>query len=229
MPNSTPAPAQRLRLKAKPEDFIVRESLRVDHDDHGQFAIYRVTKRMLTTPEVQDLIARKLGVPARTLAFPALKDKGAQSTQYFSLKGRGPDQIMGDGWVAEFAGRTTRSLGPADLAGNWFTVTLHDLSVGLAQALGGRLTKLADQGIPNYFDEQRFGSRGQDGVFIGKVVLQGDAEGALRRYFTQTAPGDTPGLRSFKHSARERWGDWKGLFAPGATFECRPAQAPARE
>jgi tRNA pseudouridine13 synthase len=205
----------RMKVKARPEDFIVEEALRVRPGDTGDYAVYRVTKRMLTTLELQTRIARLMEMPPRMLAFPGLKDKRAVATQHFSFRGRGPSELSGEGFVAQFIGRMDRQLGPGDLAGNRFRIRVRGM-----EAEGGsqprpyivRLEEMGREGLPNYFDEQRFASYTPGGSFFGKAVLRGDAEGALRAYLAQAAPGDPPALRSFKERVRERWGEWQALF-----------------
>jgi tRNA pseudouridine13 synthase len=212
-PGKGAAPGATLRLRAKPEDFVVREVLKRPPGKNGDHAVYRVTKRLLTTLEVQQRLAQDLGVAPRSLSFPALKDRGAQATQYFSVKGRAPDYLRGQGYVAQFEGRYPRPLGPQDLAGNWFTLTIRRLDAVSAGGLVQALKEMELAGCPNYFDDQRFGSYGRDGVFIGKLVVEGRAEEALKAYFTISVPGDPAELRPFKRLAAERWGDWAGLIA----------------
>ena len=96
--------------------------------------------------------------------------------------------------------------------GNRFIVTLHSLKSMQTEALAARAGELAQEGLPNYFDEQRFGSYAPGGAFIGKAILRGDAEGALRAYMAQPVPGDPPALRSFKAFARDHWRDWSAMF-----------------
>lgn len=209
-----------LTLKARPEDFVVEEVLRSRPGPTGDYAVYRVTKRLLTTPQAQERIARQLGVAPRALAFPALKDRVAIATQHFTMKGRGPNEISGEGYTARFVGRLPRHLAPSDLAGNRFAIALRGLAAGEATAIGARVQEMARHGLPNYFDKQRFGSYTPRGAFIGMAILQGDAEGALRIYLAQPAPGDPPEVRAFKVFAGHRWGDWFALYekAPRSNY-----------
>ena len=98
------------------------------------------------------------------------------------------------------------------MLGNRFTLTIGVQSPQDAERLAARLTEIGRTGLPNYFDEQRFGSYTPGGTFIGKAILQRDAESALRAYFTEAAPGDPPEMRAFKRAAKERWSDWSALF-----------------
>lgn len=207
-------------LKLRPEDFVVDEVLREEPGKTGDFAVYRATKRMMTTPELQAAVARKLGVPPRAVAFPAMKDKRAVTTQHFAVHGRAPLRITGPGFEAHFVGRMTHRLGPRDMLGNRFTATLRGLEAGQATGIAARLREVAAEGLPNYFDEQRFGSFTPGGTFFGKAVLQRDAEGALRAYMAQGASGDPPAAQAFKAAAREHWGEWDMLLqrAPKSNY-----------
>jgi len=202
----------KLTVKSTPEDFVVEEVLRLPLGAAGPFAVYQATKRGLTTPELQQRLAEQLGVSPRSLAFPALKDKAAVTTQHFCFRGSGPQELVGEGYSARLAGRSIRPLNPGDLLGNRFCITLRGLTPDQALALAQQLAELAQEGLPNYFDQQRFGSYPPGGVFIGKAILQGDAETALWAYLAQRAPGDSPAVRHFKAFARDHWRDWPAMF-----------------
>jgi tRNA pseudouridine13 synthase len=199
-------------MRLNPEDFVVEEVLREEPGKAGDFAVYRATKRMMTTPELQAAVARELQVPPRAVVFPGLKDKRAVTTQHFAVHGRGPSRIAGPGFEAQFVGRTDHRLGPRDLLGNRFTATLRGQGLGAAEFIATRLGEIAIEGLPNYFDEQRFGSYTPGETFFGKAVLQRDAEGALRAYMAQDAPGDPAEAQAFKAAARNHWGDWETLL-----------------
>jgi len=67
-------------------------------------------------------------------------------------------------------------------------------------------------GLPNYFDQQRFGSLAPGEEHIGKRILQRDAERALCAYLTHRFAGDPAPVRKFKAFAADHWGDWDALF-----------------
>lgn len=183
--------------------------------ESGPFVLYRVRKRAATTLEVQARMARALGLPRAAVVFPALKDRDAVAVQYATVRAgalRAPARTEGPGFVAERVGFLPRPLASADLAGNRFTVTVRDLDRREAESLGQRLEKAARQGIPNYFDDQRFGSRTEAGDFPGRRILLRDAEGALRAYLAEPQAGDPPEVRAFKREAAAQWGNWHHLL-----------------
>jgi tRNA pseudouridine13 synthase len=201
-----------MHYKVESEDFTVEERITLLLAHRGRFAVYRVRKRGVTTLRVQAQMARALGVPHSAVVFPALKDKDAVAVQHVAVRGTGPARLAGDGFVADFVGRSPRPLTPADIAVNRFTIVLRELSDGEATRIGERLAQVARCGLPNYFDEQRFGSLAPGEEPIGKRILRRDAEGALCAYLAQRFAGDPAPVRAFKAFAADHWGDWDALF-----------------
>jgi len=201
-----------MRYKAQPEDFTVEEQIRLLPAPGGRFAVYRVRKRGVTTLRVRAQMARTLGLPQSAVVFPALKDKDAVAVQHVAVRSTGPARLTGHGFEAELVGRIPRPLTPADIVANRFTIALRDLSAGEAARIPERLAQVVRFGLPNYFDQQRFGSLAPGEEHIGKRILQRDAEGALRAYLTHRFVGDPAPVRKFKAFARDHWGDWDALF-----------------
>jgi tRNA pseudouridine13 synthase len=205
-----------MRFKAQPEDFVVEELAQLPLAPAGDYAVYRVEKRNVTTLQVQTHVAAQLGRRSADVSTPALKDKKSTAVQHLCLRGTGPEELAGPGYRASLVGRSSRPLRPTDLTGNRFTITLRDLSPDEAGAVGGRLSQVARFGLPNYFDRQRFGSYSREEEapdrFIGKTILRRDAEGAVQAYLSHRFVGDPPTVRAFKALARQHWGEWAFLL-----------------
>ncbi|GBD11704.1 tRNA pseudouridine synthase D [bacterium HR23] len=128
--------------------------------------------------------------------------------QFASVRGEGPERLAGKGWEAQRVGRAPRPLSPHDLQGNAFILTLRDLSHEEAHRLRAALQERAVHGLPNYFDRQRFGSCIPGEGCIGKAILVGQWEKALRLFLATPLPGEGTRVRSFKTTAGQRWGEW---------------------
>ena len=161
-----------MRYKVQPEDFVVEERIHLRLTPGGDFAVYRVRKRGVTTLSVQAQMARALGVPQSNIVFPALKDKDAIAVQHAAVRGTGPERVTGKGFTARFLGRSPHPLTPSDILANRFTLVLRDLSAGEVARIQKRAATLGESGLPNYFDEQRFGSYVPGKDHIGKRILQ---------------------------------------------------------
>ena len=201
-----------MRIKTTPEDFRVEEQVRLPLDRGGAHTLYRVRKRAATTMEVAAGMAQALGRPPSDVRFPALKDRVAVSVQHATVRGSGPARIVGEGFVAERIGRASRPLRPSDLQGNRFVVVVRDLALAEAEGLSAGLEELARAGLPNYFGQQRFGSRTSQGDWPGRRILRRDAEGALQAHLAEVLAGDPPPVRAFKRVAAEQWSDWDALL-----------------
>ena len=205
-----------MRIKATPEDFTVEEQIRLPLSESGGHTVFRIRKRDVTTLHVQERLSALLHLGKERITFPALKDKDAIATQYASIAGA-PAQLpeidmQRESFSLERVGRATRPLQPADLRGNKFKVVIRDLSLEEAQKIGPRLRQMGDYGLPNYFDEQRFGSHSSAAGFIGKQILQRDAESAVKTYLSEKMAGDPERVRVFKEYAAAHWGDWAALM-----------------
>ena len=205
-----------MRLKALPEDFLVEEQIHLPLDPAGKHSVFRIRKRDATTLQVQESLALLLHVGKEQVTFPALKDKDAIATQFVSVawspQAALPSLAPSAAFSIERVGATLRPLQPSDLRGNAFSIVVRDLALDEAQKVGPRLRQIGEYGLPNYFDEQRFGSYSGASGFIGKKIVQRDAEGALRIYLSDKMAGDPERVRVFKEFAAEHWGDWDALM-----------------
>lgn len=199
-----------MQIKRLPEDFQVEEQVQLP-GQHGPYAYYRVEKRNLSTLSVRDEMATRLKVTPSYLAFPAYKDKSVVAVQYASVRKRAAETLEGRGFVAHRIGWGSRALRPGDLAGNRFALMLRDLDATQAAAIGPLLHSLGESGLPNYFDDQRFGSFSTEG-FIGKAILMRDAERAVWLYLAGPMAGDPREIRAFKRLVRTHWGQWGFLL-----------------
>jgi len=175
--------------------------------------VYRVRKVGCTTLAVQTRLAAQLNLPRQRVVFPALKDKEAVTIQFATLPASAPEILAGSGFEAQRIGYRQAPLAPADLLGNHFDIVMRDIPGAQAGALRCALLALGEQGLPNYFDEQRFGSYAPDGGFIGKAILQRDATQAIYAYLAQPWRGDPPPIRAFKRRAARLWPDWGAIMA----------------
>ena len=201
-----------MRIKVTPNDFIVEEQANLALERGGPWAVYRVRKVGLTTLQVQTRLASILKLSREKIVFPALKDREAITVQFATLPAGRANTIEGEHFIAQRIGFRQRPLSTSDLRGNAFAITMRDLDDSEATRLARRLADMSVQGLPNYFDAQRFGSYAPDWGFIGKAILRRDAKAALYAYFTQPFLRDPRPVRSFKRVAAPLWPDWSAMM-----------------
>lgn len=149
----------------EPEDFQVDEVPLYPASGKGEHQYVHVRKRLLTTPELVRRLARASGVQERDIGYAGLKDKHAVTTQWLSLVTKTAISTaleLGPGAEILAVTRHDNKLRTGHLLGNRFVITLVGAAgdgLERAQAIAARLR---DDGLPNYFGEQRFGHGGRN-------------------------------------------------------------------
>ncbi len=197
-----------MKLKRQPEDFRVEELPLVEGGDHGRFGFYRLTKRGVGTLEAIEEIRRRWNLSGRQIGYGGLKDRHAVTVQYLTIFEGPPRGLREGGIELEPLGRLAFPYGPGQFRGNRFTVVLRDLTAAGIEAARIALAELPRDGLPNYFDDQRFGSVGHDGDFIARAWLAGDHERAFRLAVAEPNASDRADAKAEKAILRETWGNW---------------------
>ncbi len=197
-----------MKIKCRPEDFVVEELPADAPGTTGVFRLYRLEKTGMGTPEAVEAIRRRWNLAASQVRYGGLKDRHARTIQYLTIL-NGPDRSLTEtSLLVEPVGRMDRPYGPGSFRGNRFALVIRDLLPDQVDEFGRKLAAVGREGWPNYFDDQRFGSVSRDGRFIGAAWLQGDHEQALRLALAEPNPMDRPGIKREKAILRERWGQW---------------------
>lgn len=147
--------------KQQPEDFQVTELTDIEFADAGEHLYGYVEKTNLTTREVAQRLAVLGAVPVDDVGYAGMKDKRAQTRQWFSLPTK-RDDVFAELCASEAAPglelletrRHSRKLRRGQLVGNRFLIILRKLSSPVCPE---RVKIVAEQGVPNYFGAQRFG------------------------------------------------------------------------
>jgi tRNA pseudouridine13 synthase len=197
-----------MKLKCRPDDFRVEEVPSVAPGNSGRFTFYRLDKQGLGTLEALDAIARRWNLARAQISFGGLKDRHASTTQYLTILGGPARPLRQTSFALEPQGKLAFPYGPKHFLGNRFSLQVRDIeSQELAESLRA-LTEIPRDGLPNYFDDQRFGSVSSGGEFIAAAWLRGDHERALRLALAEPNPFDRPGTKAEKAILRELWGRW---------------------
>jgi tRNA pseudouridine13 synthase len=203
-----------MKVKSSPEDFRVEEESSVELSDRpGPFAVYRLEKTSWDTFDLLDLLARRLGVARRDVTVAGIKDRHGSTSQLVAvrgLKGR-PREVREANFSAVPAGWTDAPLSARSIAGNRFTLVLRDMDGPEARRCVEALAAIRRDGLPNYYDEQRFGSARHGEGFMGKEMFLGHRERALRLFFTASKHDDRR-TREMKSCVLEHWGSWRACL-----------------
>jgi tRNA pseudouridine13 synthase len=196
-----------MKLKSKPDDFRVEE-IAEPSLGAGPFALYRLSKTSLGTPEAIHAICRAWRLTRDAVAVGGLKDRHAATGQFLSIE-NGPQRSLNQtNLTLEYLGQAVRRFESTDILANHFEIAVRDLRVAEAERLVAALPHVAETGVPNYFDDQRFGSVGVSGDFVARAWCLGDYERALWLALAESNAHDRAAVREEKTALRSDWGNW---------------------
>ncbi|HEY9594437.1 MAG TPA: tRNA pseudouridine(13) synthase TruD [Spirochaetia bacterium] len=206
-----------MKVKSTPADFVVQEvsslSLRSSPTD---YAVFRLTKSSWDTFDLIDLLARRFRVRPADISVGGLKDRPGSTDPLISVRGLhdAPRSFSEKNYAVVFTGWTDGPLSARDVSGNRFAITLRDMSAPERDAVRVNAPTVARDGVPNYYDEQRFGSARHGEGFMGKEIFLGNREKALRLWFTPSKHDDQK-TRKMKKCVIENWGRWSRCAGMG--------------
>lgn len=193
------------RLKDSLDDFRVTE-LSDFPMDGGPFAVYTLHKRNIGTLEALDEFRPLLG--RGFISFGGLKDKYAVTEQFIAVENGPRRNIRSETADLEYLNQAPRPFESRDILANRFTIVLRDMNPADAERLQTMLEGFSDWWTPNYFDEQRFGSLGESGVFMAEHWCRGNWEQAIRLALTDSNLHDESNDVREKQLLAEHWNDW---------------------
>ena len=196
-----------MKLRRIPEDFQVTEQTDL-RPASGQWALYRLTKKSTGTPEAVSSICRQWGLSRNRISYGGLKDRHAITSQHLSIRNGPPQSLDRDGLQLEYLGQTARPFTSAEIRSNHFIITVRSLSRSQALNADSAARIVQDCGLPNYFDDQRFGSLGFSGEWIAKEWCLKNWERALWLALADAHPDDSGTEKQQKQLLRDHWGNW---------------------
>lgn len=202
-----------MKLKVDPDDFRVEEILRLPVGDRGPYTILKLEKRYWNTLDAIEHAARTLGVSRRLFSRAGLKDRYSRSTQYLSFRGSITRTIREDNYTLTPIGKAMHPVLPGVLEGNRFTIVLRDLRTAETVDIIRNAEEIRTNGVPNYFDEQRFGSARHGRGFFAKELMRQHYKGALKLLLCYGSQEDDRRMRAFKKRCLDQWGNWNGCRA----------------
>ena len=200
--------------KQSPEDFVVCEIMqdgtvleigkKVAREGvpNGKFAHFVMQKKNWATTDALLEIAGKAGIGRKSIAPAGAKDRKAITVQIASAYGASCERLMSIN-IKDISilgcWNSDRAVGMGDLAGNRFRIKASGKIAKGAEKIVEKINGELNGLFPNYFGEQRFGSRGNTHI-VGKKILQGNLRGAAMEYLCGGEKEEKPDARE----AREK-------------------------
>jgi tRNA pseudouridine13 synthase len=205
------------KIKCLPEDFVVQEHATLPLKKQGAFGVYVLEKRGWNTVDALREIARGLRLKPADVAYGGKKDRHGLTRQWITLRGSRVQTWARPNFRLEFAGFADEPMGPKFIAGNHFTLVIRKLAADEAGQALTTLPGVEKNGLPNYFDDQRFGSYDREQGFWAEQALKKHFNGALKTYLTGIHPEDPAADKTRKRALGEAWRRWRDCRALAAT------------
>ncbi|SFH56770.1 tRNA pseudouridine(13) synthase TruD [Planctomicrobium piriforme] len=165
------------QLKVEPEDFVVEEVPAYLPSGVGEHLFLWIQKRDISAEFLTGHIARSLGVRRDDIGVAGLKDRRAVTRQWISVPATAEERIEAINTPAIQvleAKRHGNKLKTGHLRGNRFELIVRGEpgQLAIAQQIAAAI---AEQGVPNYFGDQRFGHDGET-LTLGMSLLKGETD-----------------------------------------------------
>lgn len=211
-----------MKIKVRPEDFVVEEVADVPVSTTGPYGVYLLSKRGWNTVDALKRLSRGAGVPFSAFSYGGKKDRHAVTTQHVTIKGcgflrRGDPTSAAAGYSLSFVGCSDRPMGPDRVRGNRFEIIVRSIEDRELHRAREVVPHVLTSGYPNYFDDQRFGSYDPRQGFIAEKIIREHFNGALKIYLTHVHPEDKAAEKDRKRFFFEHWGRWKLCRKKAAT------------
>ena len=182
-------------IKSLNEDFRVFEVPLYDFSGSGDHTLVHIEKDGISTFEAIRRICRESKFKERDVGHAGMKDARGVTRQWLSFEHTNPESFLALNIpkvrVLEVT-KHSNKLKRGHLAANRFEVTLRDFDEARVSDARKVLDVLARRGVPNWYDTQRFGQRGQNPQ-AGMAILRDDLEGYFRAVLGghETEPDET--------------------------------------
>ncbi|MCD6575922.1 MAG: tRNA pseudouridine(13) synthase TruD [Nanoarchaeota archaeon] len=214
-------------IKKYPEDFIVEEItpdgkictigynfveilkdlVPKERREHLHFTL---VKKNWTTLRAVSELSKRLRVSRKRFGFAGTKDRRAITAQRISVWNATIEQLkkikIKDITIKDF-NYSNKRITLGDLYGNRFTITIRNANVKEL----GKVKKILEKDIPNFFGPQRFGIQRRINHLIGKQLLLGNFEGAAMILITSRGDEDEKSTNAREFAAKN-WGKWREIL-----------------
>jgi tRNA pseudouridine13 synthase len=197
-----------MKLKQLPDDFQVEELTDVKPAGAGLYALYSLEKRGWSTPDALAAVRKRWKIDLRRMSVGGLKDRHARTLQYFTIF-HGPQRNLTHQEVTvHHLGMTDAPYTSKDIRANRFQIVLRNINSHDVGQIEQVIEEIQRDGVPNYFDDQRFGSVA-NGEFIARSLVLGRWEEGLRLALVAANEHDRAGQKREKEILRTHWGNWQ--------------------
>ena len=217
------------QFKRRYTDFIVEEKTEAGLCEVKAFASGKFFEEKLEIPEgkgkylhlemekinkdlhsVVKMLGRKLHSSGRKIGYAGLKDKRAVTCQRISIFEPNAEQVKEiylKGVRLRNAKWSDEEIDLGKLKGNRFTIIIRDIDLSEEETTK-RITecfKEMENGIANFFGEQRFGGIRGISHLVGKKLVKGNIEEAVKMYLAAPCEREEEEIKQARANLAKNW------------------------
>ncbi|MGC9079653.1 MAG: tRNA pseudouridine(13) synthase TruD [Nanopusillaceae archaeon] len=199
-----------MKIKTKPEDFVVKEIIDLDKKKEGNtYRYFLMRKKNISTINAIKLIARKLHISKRKIYFAGEKDKNTISEQYIAIRNfdEFKDEYNFGKVQLKYIGSYEDPIRISDIKYNYFRIKIREVSLEELELFKKNI-EIFNDSFFNYYDEQRFGNRLNNHI-VGKYIIKRDYENAIKIFLTDISNEKNLDAINARKYLKENWGNFK--------------------
>lgn len=202
-----------MKIKSRPEDFVVKECADFPVGKEGDYNVYLLKKTSWNTIDALNYLSKKNNLKKTQISYGGRKDRHAITTQYITVfRGELSLETGMKNLDLTYLGKSNKEFSPAYIKANHFTIVLRDIKTEETDIIKTVLPNIAKIGFPNYFGEQRFGSYDKRYGFFGEKFLKAQYNGALKCAMCSVHTQDSKEEKERKNSFFYYWGRFQDCF-----------------
>ncbi len=186
------------QLKSSPEDFLVEEIPLYLPSGEGQHIYVEIEKRHISTNEAIKRIAQALSISSGAIGYAGLKDTQAITRQTLSIDNVSTDAVgalhLPNIKILQVH-RHRNKLKIGHLQGNRFIIRVRGVTAQDIPQVETILEILSKKGVPNFFGEQRFGTR-TNTHRLGELLIRNNEAEFLAEYLGRPQAHETPDIKT---------------------------------
>lgn len=218
-------------LKLFPQDFIVEEigpdgaestvayeSSAAGAAGTGPTVYADLVKAGVSTFEARAALAERLGIAEEQIGYAGIKDRFALTSQRISIRGASDlgrvRSIADDRFFLKKMRCGKGVVETGALRGNRFTILLRlprSLSAEESSAFEAAESEVREHGFWNFFSFQRFGTPRLLSHRLGRLIMRGAYEDAVKLFMTEPAPREIPYFQGLRRKIGAQWGNWQAM------------------
>lgn len=190
--------------------YCFKENSEIKLNQPTRYIRLSLEKHGVETLRAIQILASSLKISISRIGFAGMKDKEAITSQFISIKDTDLNIIknieLGNIYLRNF-NYIKSALNIGNLFGNHFIIVIRDLELS-TKKIEGAITSIKNEissGLINYFGQQRFGKIRPISHLVGKALLKGNYEDAVKIYLTKVYPDERIDASNARIELKENW------------------------